>query len=507
MALLPKPIRRDSEEWERVSKQLQGNILQGFPGKHTRLISFSLAPPKNEDDPDPHYDSLRKGLAALARAHVTSAAKQDAHYRASRKGTRRSPTSHDEIPQGNLFLSVWGYQALGYSLDELKHAFPHPQEDPAFKNWFLAGMSHKGEWLGDPPRFDWEDPYRKDMDGMLLLAGNSEDVLDSKTEEISKAFEKGLGRVLVVERGQRLERHVEGQEKPIVIESFGFADGISQPRFFENDRKDHEHDLDAPDILLFQDHLAPGESDTAVGSFLVYRKLEQDVAGFHEAEKEVADKLGLVGEDRERAGAMMVGRFRDGTPLTRHSSGRGRLDNDFDYTDDSLGGKCPFHAHIRKMRPRTEFTGHQPRMARRGVSYGPYNPNDSSAEPPKEGSGLLFLAFMRNIHSQFGSIQKRWANDANKPEKKGSGADPLIGQGGNRTEHAWPVRWGEEDKTRHRVGPFVTLKGGEFLFAPSLSFLAAPDGMPAGKPAGRIGGVKKASNQKTRSKKRSRSER
>ena len=371
---------------------------------------------------------------------------------------------------------MWGYQALGYSLNELRKAFPHPQQDPAFDNWFLAGMSHKGEWLGDPPRFDWEEPYRKDMDGMLLLAGDSEDELDSAAEKISKAFKKGLGRVLVVERGRRLERHVEGREKPVVVESFGFADGISQPRFFEDDRKDHEHDLDKSDILLFEDRLAPDGSGAAMGSFLTYRKLEQDVAGFRKAEEEVADRLGLAGEDRQRAGAMMVGRFRDGTPLTKHSSERGRLDNDFDYTRRLPWRQVSVSRSHPKMRPRTELTGFQPRMARRGVSYGPYDPNDSSAEPPEKGSGLLFLAFMRNIHSQFGSIQKRWANDANEPERDGAGADPLIGQGGDRTEHAWPVRWGEEEKTRHRVGPFVTLKGGEFLFAPSLSFLAAPDG-------------------------------
>ena len=44
---------------------------------------------------------------------------------------------------------------------------------------------------------------------------------------------------------------------------------------------------------------------------------------FHKAEKALADTLGLTGEDRKRAGATIVGRFRDGTALTAHSTALG----------------------------------------------------------------------------------------------------------------------------------------------------------------------------------------
>ena len=56
----------------------------------------------------------------------------------------------------------------------------------------------------------------------------------------------------------------------------------------------------------------PGES---FGSFLVYRKLEQNVRAFKKQEARIAGKLGLKGEDAERAGALLVGRFEDGTPV------------------------------------------------------------------------------------------------------------------------------------------------------------------------------------------------
>jgi deferrochelatase/peroxidase EfeB len=196
---------------------------------------------------------------------------------------------------------------------------------------------------------------------------------------------------------------------------------------------------------------------------------------------------------------MIVGRFRDGTPLTKYSSERRDTEkndikysplkyddvkyNDFKYEDDSRGSKCPLHAHIRKVRPREDITNHRRRMVRRGVPYGDYNPV-AGTDKPERGSGLLFMAFMRNLHSQFGSVQKEWANSADFPEPR-TGTDPLIGQSHGRTPPSWPVRWGEEETKAFRFGDYpdekgnarqeeikhyVTLQGGAFFFAPSLAF-------------------------------------
>jgi hypothetical protein len=41
----------------------------------------------------------------------------------------------------------------------------------------------------------------------------------------------------------------------------------------------------------------------------VFRKLEQNVRRFKQVEEDPADALELTGDDRERAGAMIVGRF------------------------------------------------------------------------------------------------------------------------------------------------------------------------------------------------------
>jgi len=48
----------------------------------------------------------------------------------------------------------------------------------------------------------------------------------------------------------------------------------------------------------------------------VFRKLEQNVWGFKKREEELAHDLGLKEEEEERAGALIVGRFEDGTPVT-----------------------------------------------------------------------------------------------------------------------------------------------------------------------------------------------
>ena len=38
-------------------------------------------------------------------------------------------------------------------------------------------------------------------------------------------------------------------------------------------------------------------------------------------------------------------------------------------------------------------------------------------------------------------------------------------------EQRWPLKWGKPEMAPFDFGGFVTMKGGEFLFAPSLQFL------------------------------------
>jgi hypothetical protein len=70
-------------------------------------------------------------------------------------------------------------------------------------------------------------------------------------------------------------------------------------------------------------------------------------------------------------------------------------------------------------------------------------------------------------------MQKNWANNLNFVQPA-TGLDPVIGQkatGQAPLPQQWPPQWGQQGKKPFDFGAFVTMKGGEFFFAPSLSFL------------------------------------
>jgi len=107
------------------------------------------------------------------------------------------------------------------------------------------------------------------------------------------------------------------------------------------------------------------------------RKLEQNVKGFVGAVTALAGKLGLdaysaeTGVDgTELAGAFAIGRFRDGTPVVVQKIPGLHEDDQFNFSfsDDPEGGRCPYHAHIRKLNPRDDAShARQHRIARRGI--------------------------------------------------------------------------------------------------------------------------------------------
>ena len=218
------------------------------------------------------------------------------------------------------------------------------------------------------------------------------------------------------------------------------------------------------------------------GSYLVFRKLEQHVRAFKEYEQQFAQVLGLTGEDVKRAGALVMGRFEDGTPVVlRGTPGMSvPVPNNFTYEADPDGGKCPFQAHIRKVNPRQPGV---PRIVRRGITYGKREkePQDNPRleELPLGGVGLLFMCYQRNIAQQFEVLQYLYANDPRIPGKQEPGIDPIIGQpGGNGVgQLKWPARWNDPQE-KHKpfdFHSFVTLKGGEYFFAPSIHFLKIID--------------------------------
>ncbi len=180
----------------------------------------------------------------------------------------------------------------------------------------------------------------------------------------------------------------------------------------------------------------PGPPWCRDGSFLVIRRLRQDVAGFWALARRVGR---ATGRDPIAAAARLVGRWPGGAPLVtspdRDDPAQERR-NDFVYeATDPDGARCPFAAHIRKVNPR-DVTPEQGGasdtltrlMLRRGIAYGP----PTAAEPWRlrrdDGvdRGLVFAAHMASIVDQFEFLPQNWTNDPLQPE--GGGHDPLIGQ-------------------------------------------------------------------------------
>ena len=150
------------------------------------------------------------------------------------------------------------------------------------------------------------------------------------------------------------------------------------------------------------------------GTFMVWRKLEQDVPLFRRWLRH------LAGEDpgeQERVAAKVVGRWREGGSLIRSpdastAAGRGA---GFSYARDRDGLRCPLGAHVRRANPRdsmgwrTERTKRH-RIVRRGMPYGPRLPADTREGDGQE-RGLIFVCLNASITRQFELVQAHWLLD------------------------------------------------------------------------------------------------
>jgi Dyp-type peroxidase family len=435
--------------------ELQANILKA----HVRdRLSVLLLRFSDATEGRTFLRLVARDLMKSARAHLD----ETEEYKAS--GERTSGA-----PYVGVGLSYEGYAALDV-------ARRHRPADGSFARG-MRSRATRGD-LGDPPIAAWDPPYRKPIHAVVLVGDKTQARRDQQRAAVD-ALRPGSVTVVGEETGIALH-----DDDDRGIEHFGYVDGRSQPLFLVEDVEAERMTTDGTNVwdpgfplaqILVSDPAAPDPS-THFGSYLILRKLEQNVALFDEQEDHLADQLGLVEtEDRERAGAMLVGRFEDGTPLTLQTDGGAHnpVMNDFSYASDPQGMKCPLYAHIRKMNSRA-VDGRRHLMARRGQTYGVRDRKKEQAKKtpvPVGDVGLLFMAFNADIAEQFEYTQKNFANLADPTQGPTSGVDPVIGQA-TREETASPTSWGgSEVMTTDAIAQAVTMKGGEYFFAPSLAFL------------------------------------
>ncbi len=243
------------------------------------------------------------------------------------------------------------------------------------------------------------------------------------------------------------------------------------------------------------------------GSYVVSRKLQQDVAGFWQFMKSEA----VRSKGAEDIGYMIwlasrcVGRWPSGAPLVLEPGAddpRSSHRDDFLYGGDPDGLACPLGAHIRRTNPRDVIKPYDTdqslsmseahRLLRRARVFGPAlldpavltDPTNlagrkSLLEIADDGiaRGIHFFCVNASIRSQFEFVQQTWCNN---PRFAGlnDNKDPILGDNArpNQTpsrmtipRQPFPVRTAALPRVVH-------VKAGAYLFMPSITalrFLAA----------------------------------
>jgi len=448
------PLDQDDRQHEVMLNDLQGNILKGHGRHYTAHIFIKFG-----KDPT----QARTWVKDFSKKITTAKEPID------RRKALDSGKQWKETTFTGFVLSAKGYQALDFKKNQIP-------SDPKFRK----GMKASRTDLHDRPSQEWDEPYRDEIHAMIILAHKDEEQLRVERRQLRDSIKhtKGALEEITTEKGRVLPPDQHGN----IVEHFGYVDGRSQPLFLKEDIESQrrregidQYDPSTPLNLVLASDPNGCKTNNSFGSYFVFRKLEQDVKGFKKTEESLAKTLGLKGDkEKELAGALVVGRFEDGTPVTlQYGEGMDQpVFNNFNYQNDSNGSKCPFQGHIRKVNPRSVSTKsrieeREHRIARRGITYG--KRKKDMEDRPENGVGLLFMCFQADIAKQFEHLQ-RMANDTT------NGLDPIIGQTSDKKtplQQQWPCEWaGKNRKTQpFDFQGFVTLKGGEYFFAPSISFL------------------------------------
>jgi Dyp-type peroxidase family len=510
---------------------IQGNIIPGFNKDHQHFLFFRLG----------SRPRAKKWLRWIA-PWITSMEEVLAFVRAHR--ALRLRLGIKEPPMCATWVNI------AFSYRAIRLLAGRPDADLFGDQSFRQGLGARSTYLGDPTRRQHPGHVskwvvggpRKEADILVIVAADDSEDLETLVEAIKhRADDSGL-RLLFEQRGDTLPGNLRGHEH------FGFKDGVSQPgvrgkvstapgdyitpRYVvqtPGDPNDTRHLFFAkPGQLLVwpgefllgeprqqTEHLynsAPAGGKfprwAPLGSYLVCRRLRQDVPAFWKFVVRAASGLGLP---PQKFASLLVGRWPSGAPIMRTPgadnaalAGDIWANNHFIFDDntrpsqllpipgyggdtfpqaakDLLGAVCPHFAHIRKTNPRdmaTDLGKPQDSMMRmilrRGIPFG--KPIVGLTGPPsslvRQERGLMFVCYGSTIEDQFELITRRWANSPIQPNF--GGHDPIIGQSDRRGARdrfidvptpAGPRRITIEDE-------WVIPTGGGYFFAPPIEAIA-----------------------------------
>jgi Dyp-type peroxidase family len=373
----------------------------------------------------------------------------------------------------SVAISYAGLVALGVPEDSLQ----------SFPEAFRAGMAARAGQLLDYGQNDpehWDAPFGSGLIHLGVSVFSDSEQTWRRTMEMARRQYEGFAGLTVL-----IEQDFGAQ--PGDLNPLGYKDSIGQPAI-EGSGVDplpgQGPPVKAGEFILGY----PGEAGVPLplpqpdvlgrnGTFAGLRKYQSRVGTFNRLLREHAQ----TEQERELLAAKLVGRWRSGAPLTlapAHDDPElgadPRRNNDFTYAADPDGQQVPLGSHMRRMNPRdtklailTDVNVH--RIIRRSTTYGaPYDPDAISEQDDKTPHGLYFIFLSAKAMATLEFLQQEWINNGNFMSL-GEERDPNVGlqeAGATFTIPDRPVR-----RRIHGIETFNVLRGGEYLFMPSLSAL------------------------------------
>ncbi len=251
-------------------------------------------------------------------------------------------------------------------------------------------------------------------------------------------------------------------------------------------------------LVLVKDALAG--NDHSYGSFLVFRKHDQNVRGFRRAMRDLGSAVGCFSRTCRRHGGRSLRR--------RHADCNGRGNRALvrstilisPATSTVLSARssrmCARRIRAEKLSVRSRRSTKLSRMKAASHCSAWYpiwwradRRSSRKVNCLKAVLGLLFFCYQSDILEQFEFIQRVWANNPFflEPAKSGkknqhydvTGLDPLIGQkhptspGAAQPARNWPSAWGQPTKKCPiDFAGFVSMKGGEYFLLAFFDFPA-----------------------------------
>lgn len=517
-------------------QDIQGIAVPGFFKPHQTLLGVVC-----QDQPqaiEMFKKLIRETAGEIATAAQTLKDRRRFRERRARKVAKSSSASNA------------AFTAVGFTYQGLRKLTPGALAIPS--DAFRLGLAARSSLLGDPTGSkdegspsNWKvGAQGNEVDALFVVAGDTRVAVDERAKRLEDRIKQAGLLVIYTEAGD-VREDLPGHEH------FGFDDGVSQPgiRGRASDGKDDfiterhiaakqhpEHslfgypgqDLVWPGALVLghpatsPDPLIPGPPSPAVpdwtrnGSFLVFRRLRQDVGLFWRTMKQESERLaglpGFEGMTDEILASRLVGRWTSGAPVNRvpgsddkrlakdqEANNHFRFDSDTGalplksrHVDsfpqakaDPAGITCPWAAHIRKVNIRdsgSDTGGRDSTYARRllrvGVPFGkPLKDRYAQKKDDKlKGErGLLFLSIQASIEDQFEFLVSRWMGDPSRPKMPG-GHDLFVGQndtpGESRVRRCAIFGSGVQQAMVATDAQWIVPTGGGYFFLPSITALS-----------------------------------